>query len=334
MDALEENPNFQTCGERSRTIPKSQKRPLGSPRWVFGILALGILTSCVPSTRPIVKIGLVAPFEGRYREIGEEIVYAVRLAVREANERGGVGGYSIELMAYDDRGDPAMAEEQAQKMATDPRVVGVLGHWLDSTTLAAAPVYAASDIPFLATTASPELDSSAFRLWYTESIYLTTAPDSVHCPLPCDSLENLDWLTSNLQSPISNLQASGPSLWGLNQFPRLVGDSAEGTYVLTPAPLPADSTDPTFADRYRAVSPGVEPRYLAVLAYDATNLLLEAIAQDLQSNKLPTRSGVESALAEIDYTGLSGEFSFDSERNWEEAKGWVYVWREGQLVEP
>ena len=333
MDANREKPNFQ--------IPKSQNRRHDLHRWDFGILAFGVLffgifaaTACVPSTRPVVKIGLVAPFEGRYREIGEEIIYAVRLAVREANERGGVSGYSIELMAYDDMGDAALAEEQARKVATDPQVVGVIGHWLDSTTVAAAPVYADSGIPFLAVTVSPELDASAFRLWYTESAYLAAAPETTHCPVPCDSLENLEWLTSNLQSPISDLQISGPSLWGMNQFLRLVGDSAEGTYVLTPAPLPADSTDPTFADRYRAISPGIEPRYLAVLGYDAANLLLEAISQDLKLNNMPTRSGVESALAQVDYAGLSGRFSFDSEKDWEGAKGWVYVWREGQLVEP
>ena len=62
----------------------------------LGVLGAGILSACAPSTRPVIKIGLVAPFEGRYREIGEEIIYAVRLAVREANKAGGVDGYSIE----------------------------------------------------------------------------------------------------------------------------------------------------------------------------------------------------------------------------------------------
>src|SRR5437773_8430394 len=59
--------------------------------------ALLLLPACVPVTRPIVKIGLVAPFEGRYRDVGYEVIYAVRLAVREANASGGVAGFAVEL---------------------------------------------------------------------------------------------------------------------------------------------------------------------------------------------------------------------------------------------
>ena len=115
------------------------------------------LVSCLPVTRPVVKIGLVAPFEGRYRDVGYEVIYAVRLAVREANAAGGLAGYSVELLALDDSGDPDMAAAQARKIATDPQVVGVIGDWLDATTLAAAREYDAQAIPFLATTSAPNL---------------------------------------------------------------------------------------------------------------------------------------------------------------------------------
>ena len=120
----------------------------------------------------------------------------------------------------------------------------------------------------------------------------------------------------------------------MNQFTRLAGDSANGVFVITPSPLPADSADPTFPDRYQDISPGPQPRFLAVLAYDAANLLLEAIDQDIQSNQTPTRAGGESALVQIDYTGLSGQFGFDAERDWGGAEGWVYQWQAGELVRP
>src|SRR3972149_4609570 len=116
--------------------------------WIL-VLAFGI-SSCIPSTRPTVKIGLIAPFEGRYREIGEEVIYSARLDVREANAGGGLGGYSVELMASAAGGDPAQAAEQARKLATDPQVVGVIGNWLNSTTVAAAPGLDEGGRPFLA----------------------------------------------------------------------------------------------------------------------------------------------------------------------------------------
>lgn len=112
------------------------------------------LTACrVPgATRPIVKIGLVAPFEGRYRYVGYGLFAAARLALREANAAGGVGdpAYSVELVAYDDGADPELARQQAEKLAVDPEVVLVIGHFREETTRAALPVYAREGLPLLA----------------------------------------------------------------------------------------------------------------------------------------------------------------------------------------
>jgi ABC-type branched-subunit amino acid transport system substrate-binding protein len=285
-------------------------------------------------TRPVVKIALVAPFEGRYRDVGYEVIYAVRLAVREANAGGGIAGHSIELLALDDSGDADMAAAQARKAAADPQVVGVIGHWREATTRAAAPEYQADGIPLLATTASLELPPSAFRLWLTESSYQASVPDAVHCPLPCDSLEDLAWLETRSQVATPSSQLVGPPLWSQPQFAALAGPLAEGVHVVVSAPFPADSTDPAFADRYRAISNGVEPRAYAVLAYDAARVLFEAIARDIQANRKPTRAGVAKALAQTDYAGLSGQISFDSSHNWEGAGAWVYQWQNGKVVRP
>jgi len=96
---------------------------------------------------PTVKIGLVAPFEGRYRYVGYDVIYAVRLALREVNASGGVGGYSVELVAYDDAADPAMAVEQVRKLSVDPEVVAALGHFRPETTAVALGVYAEEGMP-------------------------------------------------------------------------------------------------------------------------------------------------------------------------------------------
>jgi len=111
-----------------------------------------LLTACQFSgdARPTVKIGLVAPFEGRYRYAGYDVIYAVRLALREANTAGGVDGYYVELVAYDDGADAAMAAEQARKLSVDPAVVGAIGHFRKETTGAALSVYAKAGIPLVA----------------------------------------------------------------------------------------------------------------------------------------------------------------------------------------
>jgi len=296
------------------------------------LLAVLFLPACAPVTRPVVKIGLVAPFEGRYRDVGYEVIYAVRLAVREANAAGGAAGYSIELTALDDGGDPAAAVEQARKLATDPQIAGVIGDWLDATTLSAAPIYAAEGIPYLATAATA-LPPVAFRLWLTAAAIREAAASGDLCPLPCDALDNLQWLAQT-RAGGSATTVFGPPLWGEPQFAALAGRLANGVRFVAPAPYPADSADVGFADRYRAISNGVEPRSNAVLAYDAARLLFAAIADSVRSGRTPSRSGVSDALAQTSFQGLSGPIHFDAEHNWAEATGWVYEWRAGKVMSP
>ncbi len=257
-----------------------------------------LLAACVPVVRPTIKIGLVAPFEGRYRDLGYEVIFAVRLAVREANRVGGVAGYSIDLISLDDSGDEAMAVEQARKLATDPQLVGAIGHWLDATTLAAAPEYERAGVALVATAASGDLPGTAFRLWPRSACQLPTSDGCARAP--------------------GDLRLT----------------AADGITVRLPAPLPVDSADPAFADRYRAISNGVEPGAYATLAYDAARLMFAAIAHDVARNGAPTRAGVGRALAVMSFDGLSGPIAFDSDRNWVKADGWEYVWRAGAFAAP
>ena len=297
------------------------------------LLAAALLVSaCVPVTRPVIKIGLAAPFEGRYRDVGYEVIYAVRLAVREANAAGGLGGYAVELTALDDGGDPASAAEQARKMSSDAQIMGVIGDWLDPTTLNAAPVYAADGLPYLAT-ATTALPPAAFRLWLTTAALRDAAAGGELCALPCDSLEDLSWL-SQTRATGSTRPIFGPPLWGQSQFATLAGGLADGVRFVSPAPFPAETTDPGFAVAYRAISNGVEPRANAVLAYDAARLLFAAIQRSIQETGAPSRAGVSAALAQISFQGLSGTIHFDPTHNWAEARGWVYRWEAGQVRRP
>ncbi|MCO5204828.1 MAG: ABC transporter substrate-binding protein [Anaerolineae bacterium] len=109
--------------------------------WMIVLLiTLAALSGCA-SADPVVKIGLVAPFEGRYRPIGYDVIYSARLAVREINAAGGIDGHRVALVALDDGGDPQQAYDAARTLAVDPNVVAVLGHWLPENTAIAEPIY-------------------------------------------------------------------------------------------------------------------------------------------------------------------------------------------------
>jgi len=128
-------------------------------------VVLCMLSACfLPAEQPvIVKIGLVAPFEGTFRYIGYDAIYAARLAVREINAAGGVGGRMLELVAYDDRADVEMAMASARSLDVDPDVVAVIGHYRQTTTAAAGEIYASAGIPLLVINAW--LSSSEGGVW-------------------------------------------------------------------------------------------------------------------------------------------------------------------------
>jgi ABC-type branched-subunit amino acid transport system substrate-binding protein len=130
-----------------------------------------LLASCCTGLPPTVKIGLSAPFEGRDRDLGYEVLHAVRLAVRQRNEAGGAGGALVELVALNDFNEGAEAVVQARKMAVDPGVLAVVGGWTANTVAAAAPEYKRLGLAFLAPDAefavgSPPVEDAPFAADY------------------------------------------------------------------------------------------------------------------------------------------------------------------------
>ena len=113
-------------------------------------VVLLVACSLPGSVKPTVKIGLSAPFEGLHRDLGYEALHAVRLAVRQRNDAGGLGGrYLVELVALNDFNEAEEAVVQARKMAVDPGVMGVLGGWSPVAAQAAVPEYKRLGLAFL-----------------------------------------------------------------------------------------------------------------------------------------------------------------------------------------
>lgn len=127
------------------------------------VFCLFCLPSCTNLT-PVVKIGLVGPFEGRNRDIGYDVIYSARLAVRQINESGGIGKYRIALVAQDDFGDPETARQIATTYLNDPQVVAVIGHWLPITSDVAKPIYEDGNMPYVNTSLTN------FRAFDTEAL--------------------------------------------------------------------------------------------------------------------------------------------------------------------
>jgi ABC-type branched-subunit amino acid transport system substrate-binding protein len=115
-------------------------------------------------------VGLSAPFEGRSREVGYQALHAVRLAVRQWNESGGVGDrYFVELVALNDLNIVDEALFQARKMAVDRDVAGVLGGFSPHVARRASVEYARLGLVFL----SPARDlTGPFQPVHVDSAFL------------------------------------------------------------------------------------------------------------------------------------------------------------------
>ena len=115
-------------------------------RTLLGIILI-FLSGC--TSPDVVKIGLIAPFEGTHRDIGYDAIYAARLAVREINQNGGIHGTRVSLVALDDSGSSDFALKNGQALMLDPAIVAIVGHGLDDTTELMLEGYAAADLPFI-----------------------------------------------------------------------------------------------------------------------------------------------------------------------------------------
>lgn len=127
-------------------------------------LLLALLSVGCRSVDPVVKVGLVAPFEGRHRAVGYDALYSARLAVRQLNAAGGIDGTRVALVALDDSGSTEFAVTTADSLIIDPNVVAVVGHWLPETTAAAEPQYAGSGLALIAGGDAPFLSTDPQRL--------------------------------------------------------------------------------------------------------------------------------------------------------------------------
>jgi branched-chain amino acid transport system substrate-binding protein len=165
---------------------------------VFGVLAL-VLAACGrqeetggdQAQQKTAKIGVIAPLTGSLSELGLGIKNSVDLAIRQANEKKTVNGYTLVLAAEDDTADPATGANAANKLASDPEVAGVIGTLNSSVAQSVAPVLAKANIVQISPantndtlTRGPNFKESPKRIWPT--YHRTATLDSLQGPFAAD----------------------------------------------------------------------------------------------------------------------------------------------------
>ncbi len=98
--------------------------------------------------KPTIKIGMINPSTGALAAYGPPLEEAVRLAVAEVNDNGGVLGKKLELLYRDEAGDPAAARRGAEELV-EAGVPAIIGGAASSSTLAASEVTIPAQVPLI-----------------------------------------------------------------------------------------------------------------------------------------------------------------------------------------
>lgn len=331
------------------------------------LLLIPLLGACGCPMPTTVKIGLVAPFEGSYRSIGYDAVYAARLAVREINATGGIDGVRLELVAYDDRGEIELAERAARNLTVDADVLVVVGHYRPETSSAAGAIYAEVGLPTVVLGGwaggadgiwsmwpSAEVLALAMRaeakrqgavsagVWGRDAIAAALLASGVpETASPFDAGLDLvyltgpaiaggEWLTARRAEGWEGSIVGGTDL-ALSSFGQIAGARTGSAVFVTPYPFPADieGTEAWVVD-YQSMGPHVSPPGpFALPTYEAIYLVADAIAEVLQGDLGLSREALAGELADVHHDGWLGEVSWDAQGYWQAVTLYLYRWTEG-----
>jgi len=106
-------------------LPRGKKIVVISMILLFSVL----LYTKYGSAKPSIKIGVLHSLSGTMAISETPLVDALRLAVEEANQSGGVNGQSIAMVVADCRSDAAYCALQAERLITEEGVQALFGCW-------------------------------------------------------------------------------------------------------------------------------------------------------------------------------------------------------------
>ena len=120
-----------------------------------------------------VTMGITLPLTGASAEDATSMLHGAVLAIEEANQAGGPGGYQVEIVSLDNgtatagQYDPAQAAVNARKLVADKSVVGVVGPMNSGSGKAQAAIFSQGNLATVTpSSTNPELSDPKFAAIY------------------------------------------------------------------------------------------------------------------------------------------------------------------------
>ncbi|MGB6055232.1 MAG: ABC transporter substrate-binding protein [Burkholderiaceae bacterium] len=116
-------------------------------KMVAALLLCGAVAT--PAAFADIKIGFNVPLTGFAASDGKSALEGAKLAVAQANAKGGVAGQKLELVVYDDQGVAKEAVPVATKLVEKDKVVGAVSGSYSGSTRAAASIFQQAQVPYV-----------------------------------------------------------------------------------------------------------------------------------------------------------------------------------------
>ncbi len=115
------------------------------------IMLAGLLAGCgSTSSSSEIKIGLLNELTGGNATFGASTTNGAKMAIKEANAKGGVLGKQIKAVVADNKSEPSESANAMTKLLSQDKVVAVTGVFASSNAIAASSVVESAKVPFLA----------------------------------------------------------------------------------------------------------------------------------------------------------------------------------------
>ncbi len=153
--------------------------PRSWPRWLPIVATIGIVLLAVAimlwqrQPRPLGDAYVIAyagPLSGVDAATGQEELRAIKLELAKVNAAGGIGGWPVDVVSYDDQNDPALAAERAAEIVANNEILLVIGHHRSDASLAAAPIYEQAGLAAISPASTADVLTENDP-WYFRSIF-------------------------------------------------------------------------------------------------------------------------------------------------------------------
>jgi branched-chain amino acid transport system substrate-binding protein len=163
-------------------------KPLKSLAIGTSLIAIALLAgagwSAAQAQQKSVTIGITLPLTGADAQSATLIKDGAQLAIDQANEKGGVGGYKLEMMVLDSgtatagQYDPAQAATNTKKLVSNPNVVANIGPQMSGEGKAMSPILSSANLATITpSSTNPDITDPKFAAQFRpggKAVYFRT----------------------------------------------------------------------------------------------------------------------------------------------------------------